>query len=310
MTNVFDRIVAMLDKPESSSAVASLIDDAKGERDRQETAAAKLDNLALNPRTSIRDVEKARKDREEALFQVKRLEASIAELQALLETAKEEERAAQDAAFYKEVKAERDALAKDLEQYPELAGKLAGILSRLDANAKRCREANVVRPEGAEWLASAEDLACGAPRSPTGSSRLALAVKLPAFRGIGLPGAGQETGLRQLARYLLQGPLAPVDWIAMELLRESDHGRIDLAIALPAFDLRPCGSFTLPRYPQFRNETRLLQLCEGSGDLPKRDLKRIVRCREIIAGGRQHPHPSLDQGEDAEFLRDEITSEA
>jgi len=182
MVNVFERIVAMLDKPEGSSAVASLIDDAKGERDRQELAAAKLDNLALNPRTSIRDVEKARKDLEEARFQVKRLEVGIDELRALLETVKDEERAASNAAFYEEVKTERDALAKDLEQYPELAGKIAAMVSRLDANAKRCREANAVRPEGAEWLASAEDLACGAPNTPTGGSRLALAVKLPAFK--------------------------------------------------------------------------------------------------------------------------------
>jgi len=182
MGNVFDRIVAMLDKPEGSAAIASLIDDAKGERDRQEAAAAKLDNLALNPRTSIRDVEKARKDLEEARFQVKRLEAGIDALRELLETAKEEERAAHDAAFYDEVKAERDALAKDLAKYETLAGEIAAIISRLDANAARVKEANAVRPEGAEWLASAEDLACGAPNSPQSGSRLALAVKLPAFK--------------------------------------------------------------------------------------------------------------------------------
>ncbi|MCB5175533.1 hypothetical protein [Microvirga lenta] len=182
MVNVFDRIAAMLDKPEGSSAIASLIDDAKGERDRQETAAARLDNIALNPRTSIRDVEKARKDREEALFQVKRLEASITELQALHAQAVEAEKADADRAFYEEVRAERDALAKDLAKYPELAGQIADILSRLDANAAKVREANAVRPEGAEWLASAEDLACGAPNSPQSGSRLALAVKLPAFK--------------------------------------------------------------------------------------------------------------------------------
>jgi siderophore synthetase component len=183
MASLSDRIIAMLEKPEGSKAIASLIDEAKGERDRQENAAAKLDNLALNPRTSTRDAEKARKDREEVLFQVQRLEASIAELQALLETVKEAERAASDAGFYEEVKAETLTLAKDLEeQYQECAEKIRGIISRLDANAAKVRNANAVSPKGAEWLASAEELACGRPNHPSNSSRLPLSVKLPALK--------------------------------------------------------------------------------------------------------------------------------
>lgn len=286
MINVFDRVTAMRDKPQGSSAIAYLIDDVKGERDRQETSAARLDSIALDPRTSRGEVEKARKDREEALFQVKRLEASVTELGTLHAQAVEAEKADQDRAFYEEVKAERDALAKDLEQYPELAGKLADIVSQLNTNAARVRDANAVRPESAEWLANAEDLVCGAPNAPQSGSRLAARARGEApglqaqwrcdlagasrarclyaaegrlisygrgagfpscarsgrlrfcmalsglftsglradhlrdrSRGIGLPGAGQETGLCQLARYLLQGPLALADRIAVELLR-------------------------------------------------------------------------------------------
>ncbi|MBM6593093.1 hypothetical protein [Microvirga pudoricolor] len=121
MSNLYDRIAKMLDKPQGSAAIRSLLDDAKGERDRQETTAVRNDGTALNPRTPRGEMEKARKDRDEAREEVKRLEACIEALNAAHAEAVEAEKADEAVATYNAVKAERDALAKDLEQYPALS---------------------------------------------------------------------------------------------------------------------------------------------------------------------------------------------
>jgi hypothetical protein len=58
---------------------------------------------------------------------------------------------------------------------------------------------------------------------------------------------------------------------------------------------------SLPRSPQLRDQSRLLQLRERPGDLPHGHLERVVGDREVVAAGREHPDAAGHQRDDAEL---------
>jgi len=96
----------------------------------------------------------------------------------------------------------------------------------------------------------------------------------------------------------------------MEALCEPHHVRVHLGIALATFDLHAGGPLAIPSALQLRDQTGLFQLRERTRNLAHGDFERIVLVGEVIARGREHPHPAPDQRQDTELLRHQITCEA
>ena len=61
---------------------------------------------------------------------------------------------------------------------------------------------------------------------------------------------------------------------------------------------------------QLVNQPCFLVLGEGTGDLAHHLPRRVVACGQVIARGRQQPHPSADQKGDAQLLGHQLAREA
>ena len=62
--------------------------------------------------------------------------------------------------------------------------------------------------------------------------------------------------------------------------------------------------------PELVNQAGLFILGEGTGDLAHHLPRRVVAGPQIVARGRQQPHPSADQKGDAQLLGHQLASEA
>ena len=84
--------------------------------------------------------------------------------------------------------------------------------------------------------------------------------------------------------------------------------RINLCVDLSAFYFDARGSLTIPRRLQFANKASLLKLGKYRRDLSHGHLERVVRLREIVARGCQHANTTLNQGNDASLLHNQLSS--
>ena len=62
--------------------------------------------------------------------------------------------------------------------------------------------------------------------------------------------------------------------------------------------------------PELGNQARLFILGEGACDLAHHLPRRVAASPQVVALGRQHPHPSADQKGDAELLGHQLAGEA
>ena len=93
--------------------------------------------------------------------------------------------------------------------------------------------------------------------------------------------------------------------------------------SLPSTETRRCrlarsAPFALPLLladalagvAQLGDQTGLLILCKRTGDLAHHLPRRVVACGQVIARGRQQPHPSADQEGDTQLLGHQLAREA
>ncbi len=87
---------------------------------------------------------------------------------------------------YEKAKAERDKLSAELKQlYPSVAARLADLVPRIAANDREIENINKqARPNGAAWLAGAEQVARGLDGFSDGTAnvpRITEELRLPRF---------------------------------------------------------------------------------------------------------------------------------
>ncbi len=171
------RIAAVLQGEPSVNDVAAVIADVETELERLEREWDRARKLSLDPLAHDEVVTKARQDSTAVQFNLERLNVALGHLCAALQNAKAREEEARRQEFRVNVVAERDALAQELrERYPELAGGLADLLTRIKANNERVDVAN---RGGGQWIDPVETAARGVAQS--GIHFLVTGVCLPPF---------------------------------------------------------------------------------------------------------------------------------
>ena len=156
MTQTLDHRIADAFASELSSAdLTQLLSEVRtaaiDARDQNEQS----NRIALDPATRPEAVTEARKAGEDATLRAARFDKAVEGLTGLLAAAKDRERRAANATEFAAAQAERDALVKDIaEQYPDLSGRLAALLTRIAASNSRIEAANRL---GCGTIRKAED---------------------------------------------------------------------------------------------------------------------------------------------------------
>ncbi len=164
----------------ASNALAEILDEARDELAAINEAAADAKSRMLDPLSSSTVVAKAKTQLEDQTLQAARLEAAIDRLAGQLEMARTREAEAVRVRVYNEAKAERDALAGDIQTiYPEAAAAIAALLVRIEAADQKVAAANQDRPAGVSWLEPVELVVRG--RKPNEGAPLYRSVRLPAL---------------------------------------------------------------------------------------------------------------------------------
>jgi hypothetical protein len=168
-----DRIAEVLAGEPSPAEVKVLIAEAEDELKRLHHKREKAHRLSLDPLARADAVTKAREDTKASDFAVERLGVALTHLRTKHEAAVERVEEVERAAFRAEVTAERDALVVDelRTRYPEWAGALVDLFTRITANNERAKQA------GIGGMQSGENLARGT--TPVDIHRLIDAVRLP-----------------------------------------------------------------------------------------------------------------------------------
>lgn len=171
-TRIADAIGAKL----SSKDVAALLEEVTAADQEAKATSEAANELALNPATKPADVAKARKAAEDADFSRRRMERAAEALRGEHKDAVARERMEAQREESEAANAERDALAKDLVEYDELARKIAALLVRLRASNMRVGDFNsaeaIVRDAGQKWLVQGDETL----------PKLLEMVRLPKFR--------------------------------------------------------------------------------------------------------------------------------
>lgn len=147
----------------SSEQIASLIEEVQQADRAARDASARASEAALDPTTRPDAVAKARKQMEDADFTRRRMEKAAERLQDLYDQAVKRERSEANRSEFEAARAERDQLAKDLKEYPELLDRLTALILRVRDSDVRIERANSLCGSRDNWLHSAEFLACGSP---------------------------------------------------------------------------------------------------------------------------------------------------
>src|SRR3954470_13610389 len=80
-------------------------------------------------------------------------------------------------------------------------------------------------------------------------------------------------------------------------------------MGLPALDLDAGRALAITGRLELANEAGLFELGERARNLAHGDLERIVRVGEVVTRGREDAHAAPYQGQNADFLGDEIAGE-
>ena len=163
MNTLDDRIAAAFGSGAKSADVATLITETEAAVVETNEVADRARTRALDPALSAKGVAEARRSMEDAAFARDRLQAAMPRLQERLAKLRAAEEDARRWAAYKKAKAERDKLAEELARvYPPIVDQLVDLVTRLAANNKALETCNRhARPEGAEYVRTAEEVARG-----------------------------------------------------------------------------------------------------------------------------------------------------
>ncbi|WEZ83523.1 hypothetical protein P6U16_01305 [Rhizobium sp. 32-5/1] len=166
----------------SSKEVGTLLQDVAQADAAARQASQIASQRALDPMTRPAEVASARKEMEDCDFRSKRFAIAIEKLKELKDETARNERSAAALEEFEAARTERDQLAEDIKEYPDLAMKIVSLIERLVASDQRIEAANKAKGSK-DWLYSAEFLAVGSPPqwnngSPDDHPRL-TAAKLP-----------------------------------------------------------------------------------------------------------------------------------
>jgi hypothetical protein len=169
-----DRISRALEQPGvAATEIASLISEIEADLVLTRAAGAEARTKARDPLTAEQEVTAARMQETDAAFREERLTVAVERLKQKHELAVTCEREQARKAEIAATEAERDQLVEELkEKYPRLAGELAALLGRIEANNERCRK---------HHLTLVEYRARGL--GPSDVHFLTAAVRLPALEG-------------------------------------------------------------------------------------------------------------------------------
>ena len=186
--NLDQRIKAAFEgRSMSSDVVAALIEEVSTAVIESAEAVELARAQALDPRLATSAIDAARALLESAEFRQQRLTIAVTKLKERLEWLREQEQDARNQVAYDKAVAVRDELAAELKAvYPELAQKLANLLTRIVAN-----DAEIARlrlPNGRGRPLGAELVARGLQHFQTGPQNLSFIpsmterVCLPSFK--------------------------------------------------------------------------------------------------------------------------------
>ena len=127
-----------------------------------EEAAEQARTRALDPALSPAEVAKARREMEDAAFRHDRMQVAVQKLGGRRKELQWREEDQRRQVAYDRVRAERDALAEELERvYPPVAAQLIDLLGRIAANDREVEVINNRLPSGSGRLLVAELVARG-----------------------------------------------------------------------------------------------------------------------------------------------------
>lgn len=183
-----ERIAGAFSAGTKSEAVAALVREVDTAALALEEAAERARERALDPTLSSADLAAARSDMEDVAFRRDRMKVALARLldRAKELEHKEEQQRRWDA--YEKTMAERDALAAELKElFSPFEAHVIDLLARIEANDRVIERINTrENPEGAPWLAGAEQVARGLQGYVVGGvtnvPRITRDLRLPAFR--------------------------------------------------------------------------------------------------------------------------------
>ena len=181
-----DRIAEAFADGATSKGVAALIEETEAAAHVASEAAERSRTRAFDPSLTMLEVATTRGEMEDAAFNRDRLQAAMLRLKERLDQLRIAEENDRRRATYKKAKAERDALAAELEAlYPSFAQKLADLLTRIEASNREIEILNAnALPAGVEPLLLAELVARkmdGWTKDGLDAPRLTSSVRLPAF---------------------------------------------------------------------------------------------------------------------------------
>jgi hypothetical protein len=96
--------------------------------------------------------------------------------------------------------------------------------------------------------------------------------------------------------------------LAARPTRQRHHVRSQLGVALAALALAASDALAFARPLELGYQPCLLVFGEGASDLPHHHAERVAAVRQIIAVGGEHAHAALDERDDAQLLRHQLTS--
>jgi hypothetical protein len=186
MPTLEDKIAAAFTQSTPSNLIGRLIGQAQDAAAAADKQATKSQDDALNPALSGNDLERARREMDDAAFRRDRLTAAASRLEGRLKEMLRAEEDARRQIEYDRAKAERDALAEEIKEvYPALARQLAELANRMAANDRALELINRARrPTGAPALKLAEALArelAHVAAAGSDAPRIAKMLRLPAF---------------------------------------------------------------------------------------------------------------------------------
>jgi hypothetical protein len=168
-----DNVCSLIGEVEAAASAAGAVADLARER-------------ALEPTLSTGDVATARREMEDAAFRRDRMQVAVIKLGERLRELRAQEEEQRRWLAYEMARAERDKLAAELKNlYPAVAANLADLMARIEANDREVERINTqARPNGSEWLLSAEMAARGLNGFNDGAtniSRITRDLRLPSF---------------------------------------------------------------------------------------------------------------------------------
>jgi chromosome segregation ATPase len=185
--SIDERIASAFSATLPSVEVTQLIREVEAEAKIAAENASSARARALDPALTLEHVTAARRDMEDSSFRYDRMRTALLKLQERLNSLRAHEEDARRRAIYEKAKANRDALAAELQEvYPSLAERLADLADRVAASDREIEQVNTrSRPMSAETLISAELTArgiAGFVNSGGDVPRIATALRLPAFK--------------------------------------------------------------------------------------------------------------------------------